>query len=149
MQVFLEKIPVNPVVEHWALRVGNGGRGGLVYEYENSAAGGCVCSWAHRSNFGSPSQTLHMGATTRSHEEIQDFCAKYTVDHPEYNVLTCNCQHFIQALHAWLGCQEKLPVDQVSDIVNGLRFIQSLVTSFHDVHPRSRPTRMPLVAGKC
>jgi hypothetical protein len=57
-----------------------------------------------------------MGTTNKSHQLIQNFCSKYKASHPEYDVLTCNCQHFIQELHAWLGCQNKLPLDQVSDI---------------------------------
>jgi len=159
---FLEKIPlkdkeseliknvIGVEVEHWALRVGNAAKGEkvFVYEYEDAplfaTTKGARCNCDHRSGFGSPAQSLHMGTTTRSHEQIKAFCCKYAADHPKYSTLTCNCQHFIQELHAWLGCREKLPPDQLSSIAMtvcpGLKFMQGLVVSsfFSEAHYQDR-----------
>merc|ERR1711904_43057 len=128
----------------------------FVYEYEDVGCKLGGCNWDHRSGFGSPAQSLHMGTTTRSHEQIKAFCCKYAADHPKYSTLTCNCQHFIQELHAWLGCREKLPLDQLSDIAStlcpGLKFMQGLVVSsfFSDERSESvRQIRAPkLISGR-
>jgi len=131
MHVFLEKIPISPSVDHWAIRVGDRteGEASLVYECEKAQTGGCICKWGSRSGVGDPTESLDMGITTMSHEQIQNFCAEYTAKRQNHNAMGCNSQRFVQALHARLGCQNKLPFGQATDVFHSAGVVAAEVAA--------------------
>lgn len=117
-EVFLEIVPQNDVIMHWALRIGTS-RISRCYEFE---ADGVCMSWETLLHKGYDITKQRLGVVRKPHREITAWCKRFGAEN-SYNATGNgllggkNCQDFVVELCEFLGIDtEQLPYRQAEKV---------------------------------